>query len=285
MKVSINAWRHVLRTAVAMAAITLAAGSASAGAIGQCELTGTKGEIPFKTAQADELTVVTNLPSPGWWNGDTVETIADGYEYCFAANIAHRAGYDKVKVVNVPFDAIVAGRVKDFDLALAQISITDARKKVVDFSIPYFSSDIGVVVKKGTKLNSTSIKQMRVGVKQATTGAQFISDKIKPASVKVFPDSAGLFAALMAGQIDAAVHDTSIVLGQAAESQGKLEVAGQYSTGESYGAIYPKESSNGASIDKIVETLEKDGTLKKLASKYLSEAWGIDPTSIPYLKP
>lgn len=285
MRISFNARRSVLRAVLVSAAFTAAVASASADEIGKCEVTGTKGETPFQPAQADQLTVVTNLPSPGWWNGDTAEGIADGYEYCFAANIAHRAGVDKVKVINVPFDAIVAGRVKDFDLALAQISITDARKKVVDFSIPYFSSDIGVVVKKGTKLDSSSIKEMRVGVKQATTGAQFISDTVKPASVKVFPDSAGLFAALMAGQIDAAVHDTSIVLGQAAASGGKLEVAGQFSTGESYGAIYPKASSNGTAIDKVIQTLEQDGTMTKLASKYLSEAWGIDPTSIPYLKP
>jgi Bacterial extracellular solute-binding proteins, family 3 len=77
--------------------------------------------------------VVTNLRSTGWRNGDTPDTIADGYEYCLGANIAYRAGLEKVKVVNVPFEAIVAGRVKDFDLALAQISITEPRKKVVDF--------------------------------------------------------------------------------------------------------------------------------------------------------
>ena len=285
MKFSLNVSHAMFRVALVSAAAAFAATSVSAAAIGKCEVTGSKGEAPFQSAQAGELTVVTNLPSPGWWNGDTPETIKDGYEYCFAANIANRAGYDKVKIVNVPFDAIVAGRVKDFDLALAQISITDARKKVVAFSIPYFSSDIGVIVKAGTKLDGTSIKQMRVGVKQATTGAQFISDKIKPASLKVFPDSSGLFAALMAGQIDAAVHDTSIVLGQAAASSGKLEVVGQYATGESYGAIYPKENSNGATIDKIIQSLEHDGTLKKLASQYLSDAWGIDPTTIPYLQP
>lgn len=257
----------------------------SAATIGKCEVTGTKGEVPFPSVTTDQLTVVTNLPNPGWWNGDTAETIADGYEYCFAANIAYRAGLDTVKIVNVPFDAIVAGRVRDFDLALSQISITEPRKKVVDFSVPYFSSDIGVLVKKGTKLDSASIKNMRVGVKQATTGAQFISDKVRPAEIKVFPDNPSMFAALMAGQIDAAIHDTSIVLGQASESKGKLEVVGQYSTGETYGAIYPKNSANAATIDKIIEALKKDGTLDTLASKYLAPVWGVDPTSVAHLQP
>jgi polar amino acid transport system substrate-binding protein len=31
--------------------------------------------------------------------------------------------------------------------------------------------------------------------------------------------------------------------------------------------------------------MKDDGTLDKLAAKYLSAAWGADPTKIPYLKP
>lgn len=276
------------RGCVALAMTLLASAATStamADAIGNCELTGVKGSIPLTPAQAGQLTVETNLPSPGWWNGDTPDTIADGYEYCMAANIAHRAGLNNLKVVNVAFDALVAGQTKDYDLALSTVSITDARKKVVDFSVPYFSSDIGVLVKKGTVIDAASIAKMRIGVKQATTGANFVAEKLHPLEVKVFPDQASMFAALMAGQVDAAVHDTSIVLGQAAQSDGSLEVTGQYSTAESYGAIYPKGSSNGATIDTIINALDKDGTLKKLASKYLAQAWGSDPTKIPYLKP
>ena len=62
-------------------------------------------------------------------------------------------------------------------------------------------------------------------------------------------------------------------------------MVGQYSTGEVYGAIYPKGSANGGTIDKIIMALEKDGTLKKLDVKYLASVWGKDPTTIPYFKP
>jgi polar amino acid transport system substrate-binding protein len=274
------------RPALVGALLTLAVvPSAMADSIGNCELTGTKGSIPFTPAQPGQLTVEVNLPAPGWWNGDTPEQIKDGYEYCLAANIAHRAGLDTVKVVNVAWDALVAGQTKDFDLALSEISITDERKKVVDFSIPYFNSDIGVLVKKGTTVDSDSIKKMRIGVQQATTGADFVTNKLKPADVKVFPDTTGMFTALMAGQVDAAMTDTSIVLGQAMQTNGALEVVAQYSTGETYGALYPKGSTNGATIDKILDALIKDGTTQQLSAKYLAGVWGVDPTKIPYLKP
>jgi polar amino acid transport system substrate-binding protein len=38
-------------------------------------------------------------------------------------------------------------------------------------------------------------------------------------------------------------------------------------------------------MDKIIQALIDDGTLKALAAKYLAGAWGADPTAIPYFKP
>ncbi|HET7912349.1 MAG TPA: ABC transporter substrate-binding protein [Pseudolabrys sp.] len=274
---------------VALALVMLSAGApvaAAADMIGNCELTGTKGEFPFTPAKAGQLTVEVNLPAPGWWNGDTPETIKDGYEYCLAANIAHRAGFDKVEVVNVAWDALVAGQTRDFDLALSEISVTAERKKVVDFSVPYFSSDIGVMVKKGTKVDGNSIRDMRIGVQQATTGAAFVDQQLKPKTpASVYPDTPSMFTALQAGQIDVAMTDTAIVLAQAGTSNGVFEVVGQYATGETYGALYPKGSKNEKVIDQIIESLKKDGTLDKLSAKYLAAAWGADPTKVPYFKP
>jgi polar amino acid transport system substrate-binding protein len=272
--------------ALTAAAFIVASAASAADMIGSCELTGTKGETPITPAVAGQLTVETNLPGPGWYNGDTPDSIKDGFEYCFAANIAHRAGLDNLKVVNVAWDALVAGQTKDFDLALSQISITDERKKVVDFSVPYFSSDIGVLAKKGTAVDGASIKKLRIGVQQATTGADFVANALKPETpAKVFPDTPSMFTALQAGQIDVAMTDTSIVLAQAGQSNGLFAVVGQYATGETYGALYPKGSANEEAINKIIKALEDDGTLKTLAAKYLAAAWGADPTTIPYFKP
>ncbi len=274
-----------LALAGVLLAFALPGQAAAADMIGNCKVTGKMGETPIKPAIAGQLTVEVNLPAVGWWNGDTPDSIKDGYEYCMAANIAHRAGLDKVKVKNVAWDALVAGQTKDFDLALSEISITAERAKVVDFSVPYFSSDIGVMVKKGTKLDSMSIKKARIGVQQATTGADFVTKKLKPMKpVKVFPDTSSMFTALQAGQIDAAMTDTSIVLAQAGQSHGLFEVVGQYHTGETYGALYPKGSANEKALDKIITTLMKDGTLKALSAKYLAAAWGSDPGKVPYFK-
>jgi len=272
--------------APAAAAPAAATPAAAGGKIGNCDVVGPKGSIPIASpAKGGQLTVEVSLPAPIWWNGDTPESIKDGMEYCLAAEIAYRAGYEKLEVVNVGWDPLVTGQTSGFDLAFSEISITDDRKKVVDFSVPYFGSDIAVLSRADKPVDEKTIKDVTVGVQQATTGATFATDKLKLTKVQVYPDQGDMFTALRAGQIDAAITDTSIVLAEEVNSQGKVKVMGQYKTGESYGALYPKGNPNNATLDKIIQSILDDGTIKKLGEKYLAAAWGKDPTTVPYFNP
>lgn len=266
-----------------MALVALAGVGFAQNKIGDCEVTGQKGQFPIRPVSAGVLTVQTNLPAPGWWNGDTPDTIKSGLEYCLAANIAWRAGLERVQIVNVSFDALVAGQTRAFDLAFSQITITDARKRVVDFSVPYFSSDQGVLVRRGAIVTERNIRTLRVGAQAGTTAVDLIQQtlKVPSSNVRVFPDTPTLFAALAARQVDAAILDTAIVLEQAGRSNGQLVVVGQYKTGEEYGALYPKGSANRATFDRIMQALIADGTVRRLTAKYL----GGDPSSVPVFKP
>ena len=276
--------KQAILAAAAVLALSLPASAANM--IGNCEVSGEKGSIPIASpAKAGQLTVEVSLPAPIWWNGDTPEAIKDGMEYCMAAEIAWRAGYDKLEVINVGWDALIAGQTEGFDLAMSQISITEERKKVHDFSVPYFSSDIGVLTRKDAPVDEKSIKTAKVGVQQATTGAAFAQDKLGITDVQVYPDQGDMFAALRAGQVDAAITDTSIVLAEVVANPDKVDVVGQYKTGESYGAIYPKGNANNATLDKIIQSMIDDGTIAKLGAKYLAAAWGKDPATVPYFNP
>ena len=110
--------KRVLLAVAAFLALSLPASAANM--IGNCEVTGEKGSIPIANpAKAGQLTVEVSLPAPIWWNGDTPENIKDGMEYCMAAEIAWRAGYDKLEVINVGWDALIAGQTEGFDLVLS----------------------------------------------------------------------------------------------------------------------------------------------------------------------
>jgi len=275
--------RRVLAGLVAWAVAGVAGAQ---GTIGHCKLSGQKAAFPIKPAIPGQLTVETGLPAPGWWNGESPDTIHDGFEYCMAANIAWRGGLDRVAVVNVSFAQLLAGQTRDFDLALTQATITEERRRAVDFSVPYFASDQGVLVRTGTRVDAESVRHFRIGVQGATTSVGFATDRIRPTQpLRVYPGLAAAYAALAAGQVDAVLYDTAEVLGEAAQSGGTMTVAAQYSTGESYGAIFPKGSPNEATINRIIQSLEDDGTLQGLAGEYLAKSWGADPTRIPYLEP
>jgi len=279
----------IFRFVMALSLIAVALGphqTAAGATIGKCDVTGQRGEYSIKPLIPGQLTVRANLPSPGWWNGDTPESVKDGFEYCMAANIAWRLGLDKVVVVYAAWGQVISGVARNFDLTLSQASITEPRKKTVDFSVPYFNSDIGVLVKKGTDVTEANIKSKRIGVYQGTTGADFVANVLQPTQqISVYPNVPAMIAALRAGQIDAAMDDTAGVLGQAKESDGTLEVVGQYKTGETYGAIFPKGSPNEAVFDKIIQSLKDDGMLSKLSAKYLAAAWGTNPAEVPYFQP
>lgn len=246
----------------------------------------TDGDAAYEYINDGQLTVATNLPATGFWDGDDVDEITGGFEYEMAKEIAKRLGLDGVKVVNVTFDSLVAGQAKGFDLALSQITITDDRAKVVDFSTPYFDGDQGVLVEKGTEVaDLETAKGLQWGYQEATT-AQAVLGQIAPdKEPRVYKETTELFTALQAGQIDAAMLDTTIVLAKANEDGGQtFDVVAQFKTGEQYGALFPKGSALVADVDPTIEEMRADGTLDALAEEWLTPAFGKDPTKVPVIQ-
>lgn len=265
--------------------LTILAGACATDS-GSDQPTPTRTQEGFAPVEEGVLTVATNLPAPGFWNGDDPSAIEGGFEYGIATELAKRLGLDEVKVVNVSFDALVAGQARNFDLALSQVTITDERTEVVDFTIPYFSSDQGVMVRKGTAVpDLEAARALQWGVQASTTGQSFVDEKIKPAKeTRVYSETTQAFTALQANQIDAVLLDTSIVLGQSAEPGSPFEVIAQFRAGESYGGILPKGSPNRDEIDEHLQAMLDDGTVAKLLDQYLKPEFGGDPTKVPYIE-
>jgi ABC-type amino acid transport substrate-binding protein len=263
-----------------------AGGADAAPDYGNCEVSGQRGSVKLETVTPGALSVRPTLPAPGLWNGDSPDTIKDGFEYCMAANMAYRAGLDRVIVVNRSFAQVVTGQAKGFDIALSEITITEERKKVLNFTEPYFSSDQGILVKTGTRIDKDNIKKMRLAAEQATTTLQYIMDNIKPfEQPKVYPSVATMYAALAAGQVDAVLYDTPNVLTRAKESHGMFEVVGRYDMGERWGGVVNKDSPNLATFNKLIEDFKKDGTLEMLTNRYLTPNLGTETAKLPIFTP
>jgi polar amino acid transport system substrate-binding protein len=85
----------------------------------------------------------------------------------------------------------------------------------------------------------------------------------------------------MAGQVDALVTDTTILLSMVGHSDGQLKVVGQYKLDQGYGIVMPKGSKNVAAVDSVVESMMEDGQFNKLSANYLAPLYRVDPARIP----
>jgi polar amino acid transport system substrate-binding protein len=104
---------------------------------GKCKPTGKFGSHPLKTTVKDDTLIVGYVTiAPRTWKGNTPASVNDGYNYCFAANIAYRAGLSKIELKKVDFAQLVTGRLKGFDIAMDDIYIKPEREAKIDFSIP-----------------------------------------------------------------------------------------------------------------------------------------------------
>jgi polar amino acid transport system substrate-binding protein len=223
---------------------------------------------------AGTLTVGTELPAPPFWIGEDYDNLTGGFEVDFAKEMAKRLGVDNVKFVEMPFAGLVAGQQCPCDINFSQVTVTPERAKVVQFTEPYFDANQGVLARTGTKVASVAdAKKLRWGAQLNTTGAAFLADKIQPdTEARIYDRTVDAYAALNAGQIDAVMLDTPIVLGAVEEKQVKdAEVVGQFKTGEVYGAVVGRDSKNLEAFNTAIKAMVADGTRDKLYQQYFAE--------------
>ncbi len=250
---------------------------------GDCKLVGPVDSVQLKTLTEDTLTVGTVLPNPGWWNGNSATSINGGFEYCMAAEIAYRAGFHHLEIKTVAWDQLISGASTGYDLAIASVTITDKRKAVMNFSVPYYHENNGVAVRANSDVNAENIRQKRIGVVQGSTNGDWVIKTLKPDSrPSVFQNLTDVFTALSANQVDAVISDTSLALNGASKSHGLLTVVGQYKVDQSLGIVVPKDSANQAAIDKVVTQFQSDGILAKLTDQYLTPVFGGNPDRIAF---
>jgi polar amino acid transport system substrate-binding protein len=232
----------------------------------------------FTPINEDTLTVVTSLPGPGFWEGsdDDPTAVNSGFEYDLAHAMREAFGLANLEVRNESFDAIVAGTVTDYDIALSQVSITCERAQVVDFTEPYFESNQGVLIAADSGVSVSTVDEARAirwGVQTGTTAIDLLDTlgpDEEPAVYQQLPDA---YTALEAGQVDAVLIDTAINLGQAARSGGRLEVVSQFEQPggpDQYGGLLPDGSDDAGAFNAVLQELKSSGTLDQLTEENLT---------------
>ena len=109
--------------------------------------------------------------------------------------IAKQMGFTpaQLKWVKVTFNVAISPAVKNFDFDVNQVSISDKRRKAVDFSSGYYDVRQAVISYKGSKLDGVhtlaGVAAAHLGAQVGTTSYQAIVDQIKPKSAPAVFDS------------------------------------------------------------------------------------------------
>ncbi|NQS76048.1 MAG: transporter substrate-binding domain-containing protein [Peptococcaceae bacterium] len=116
-----------------------------------------------------------------------------------------------VKIENISWDGLIpalqAGKV---DAVISSMTITEERKKKIDFSKPYAKSLLALLVNSETNINKAEDLDQEgknVAVKTGSTGQIYAERTLKKASIVPFPDESACVMEVVQGKADAFIYD------------------------------------------------------------------------------
>ncbi len=198
----------------------------------------------------------------------------DGKVAGFDVDIA-RALCEKMKadctIVTQDWDGIIPGLLAGkYDAIIASMSITDERKKAVDFTDPYYSNTLRMIAKKGSGIDTNNLRGKTVGAQRATIAANH-AEKIEGARVKLYDTQENAYLDLASGRIDVLVTD--MLPGydwlQSKQGQGFEFIGDTIDIGDKIGiALRKGDDKLRERFNRALAEIRKDGTYQKINAKY-----------------
>lgn len=175
------------------------------------------------------------------------------------------------KLQPMEFNGILPGlQTKNIDVAIAGMTISDERKKAVDFSDGYYDAGLGIMVAQNSTIKGPNdLKGKKIAVKIGTAGADYAKTNFKDSSIREFPNDNNAYMELTAGGVEAVIHDSPTEMYYANNAgKGKVKVVGKPIESKPYGIAFPKGSPLVAEVNKELTKLKTDGTYNQIYKKW-----------------
>ncbi len=199
-----------------------------------------------------------------------------GYSIDYMKAAAREAGFE-AKFQATAWDGIFGGlEAGQYDAVCSSVSITDERKKTMDFSIPYYQVRQAIVVPKGVKVKSLKdLVGKEVGSQISTTGTFAIQEQ-KGVVSKTYDEVGLAFEDLYNGRIAAVVCDDPVASQYALKTdkyKGKFVIAAVVTakTAEYYGIAVKKGNKEVLDlVNKGIKAVKAKGIDKALLKKWMA---------------
>ncbi len=192
--------------------------------------------------------------------------------------LGDESAYELTQVDSSTRESVLQGG--QVDAVFATYSITDARKEVISFAGPYYTSRQAVLVKAG-KEDIAGVEDLGgkiVATQAGSTGPDILAE-YAPEDVEIeeFETDQEARAALEQGRVDAYVTDYTLLLNAIVKNPDTYEIAGdQFGPEDNYGIGLPLDSDGVDFVNDFLEKVIENGTWEKLWQISLGDRTGIE---------
>lgn len=210
-----------------------------------------------------------------------------GYDIDIVTEACKRAGHACTFVQN-PWDSIIPSLVtKRFDVIVSGMSITDARRQKVDFTVAYADTPAWIIGAKNNpafdsvadfKATTVALKGKTIGVLTGNIYEAFVRKEIPDAQIRFYPTQEQANLDLVSGRIDATIQDAG-ALGdflKSADGTNFRQVGPNITAsdfpllGEGLGFALRKEDSKlTEGFNKVLLDMRADGTIRSTSEKWV----------------
>ncbi|MDT2305215.1 ABC transporter substrate-binding protein [Paenibacillus larvae] len=202
----------------------------------------------------------------------------DGFDADIAKEIAKKMGL-KAEFVSQEFSGMIAGlQAGKFDTVISQMTITEDRQKQMDFTEPYITNQVKVIVKQDnnsiTKLED--FKGKNIGVGLGTNDEAYLRNEALPKvgnfTIKTYDDVITSLQDLNNGRIDATINNMYALKPIVEKNGFKIKVVGEAVKSDKAAIAVTKGNTElRDALNQALKDLKADGTYKTIFTKWFGE--------------
>ncbi|MGR6117596.1 substrate-binding periplasmic protein [Aeribacillus composti] len=202
----------------------------------------------------------------------------DGFDVDIAKELAKRLGV-KANFVAQEFSGLIPGLQKGkFDILVSQVTITDERKKQIDFTEPYITNKVKVIVREDNNdiKSVNDFKGKTIGVGLGTNDEAYLRNELLPKvgdfKINTYDDVITTLKDLDAGRIDATINNVYALKPVIEENGYKIKAVGDPIKEDQAGVAVKKGNKELVdALNKALKEMKEDGTYKEIYVKWFDE--------------
>lgn len=202
----------------------------------------------------------------------------DGFDVDISNEIAKRLGV-KAEFVATKWDSLLGGLKSDkFDIIIGQMTVTEERKKSVDFTDPYVVTGSVLVTRKDTNYIKVleDIKGKNVGVGGGTTFEE-VANSVEGANVKLYKAVNDYITDLMNNRLDVIINDQLLMSFNIKEKDLPIKITSDILNKDEIGMAVKKDNEDFVKkVNTILAEMKEDGTYNEIYKKW----FGTEPLEV-----